>query len=85
MGTFALIRRNRFEDTMRIARLLLHDREEMIHKAVGWMLREMGKRDPEVEERFLRDHCLVMPLTMLRYAIEKFPAEKREMSMNGKY
>ncbi len=83
MATFAFIRRNRFEHTMRIARLLLHDREDLIHKAVGWMLREVGKRQANVEERFLREHCRVMPLTMLRYAIEKFPEEKRQIYLKG--
>jgi 3-methyladenine DNA glycosylase AlkD len=83
MATFAFIRRNRFEDTMRIARLLLHDREELIHKAVGWMLREVGKRQANVEERFLQEHCRVMPRTMLRYAIEKFPEEKRQIYLKG--
>jgi len=84
MATFAFIRRNRFEDTLAIARLLLHDREDLIHKAVGWMLREVGKRAPEVEEGFLREHCRVIPRTMLRYAIEKFPEEKRLMCLKGK-
>jgi 3-methyladenine DNA glycosylase AlkD len=84
MATFTFIRQSRFDDTMRIARLLLHDREELTHKAVGWMLREVGKREPEVEERFLREHCRVMPRTMLRYAIEKFPEEKRKIYLKGK-
>jgi len=84
MATFAFIRRNRFEETMRLARLLLHDREDLIHKAVGWMLREVGKREQVVEEGFLREHCRVMPRTMLRYAIEKFPEEKRLMYLKGK-
>ena len=79
MATFTFIRHSRFEDTLRIARLLLHDREDLIHKATGWMLREVGKREPAVEEGFLREHCHVMPRTMLRYAIEKFPEEKRQI------
>jgi 3-methyladenine DNA glycosylase AlkD len=83
LATFTFIRQNRFDDTLRIARLLLHDREDLIHKAVGWMLREVGKREPAVEEGFLRQHCLVMPRTMLRYAIEKFPEEKRRMYLKG--
>ena len=84
MATFTFIRRNRFEETLRIARLLLHDREDLIHKAAGWMLREVGKREPAVEEGFLKEHCRVMPRTMLRYAIEKFPEEKRQMYLKGK-
>ena len=84
IATFTFIRRNRFEETMRIARLLLHDREDLIHKAVGWMLREVGKREQTVEEAFLKEHYLIMPRTMLRYAIEKFPEEKRQMYLKGK-
>jgi len=84
IATFTFIRQNRFEETLRIARLLLHDREDLIHKAVGWMLREVGKREPAVEEEFLREHYRIMPRTMLRYAIEKFPEEKRQMYLKGK-
>ncbi|HEX2768973.1 MAG TPA: DNA alkylation repair protein [Geobacteraceae bacterium] len=84
MATFTFIRRNQFVDTLRIARLLLHDREDLIHKAAGWMLREVGKREPAVEEGFLKQHCRIMPRTMLRYAIEKFPEEKRQMYLKGK-
>jgi 3-methyladenine DNA glycosylase AlkD len=84
LATFKFISHNQFEDALRIARKLLHDREDLIHKAVGWMLREVGKREPAVEEEFLREHCRVMPRTMLRYAIEKFPEEKRVMYLKGK-
>jgi len=84
IATFTFIRRNRFEETLRIARQLLNDREDLIHKAAGWMLREVGKREQTVEEAFLREHCLIMPRTMLRYAIEKFPEEKRQMYLKGK-
>jgi 3-methyladenine DNA glycosylase AlkD len=83
MATFTFIRHNRFEVTMRIARLLLHDRDDLLHKAVGWMLREVGKRKAEVEERFLKEHCRIMPRTMLRYATEKFPEEKRQIYLKG--
>jgi 3-methyladenine DNA glycosylase AlkD len=83
LATFTFISHNQFEEILAIARLLLHDREDLIHKAVGWMLREVGKREMEVEESFLKKHCRVMPRTMLRYAIEKFPEEKRLMYLKG--
>jgi 3-methyladenine DNA glycosylase AlkD len=78
MATFAFIRRNDFEDTLRVSTLLLHDTHDLIHKAVGWMLREIGKRDQKKEEAFLRIHYRKMPRTMLRYAIERFDEEKRK-------
>lgn len=83
MATFHFIRLRRFADTLKIAKILLNDREDLIHKAVGWMLREVGKRDAECEESFLKEHYREMPRTMLRYAIEKFPPSRRRMYLDG--
>jgi 3-methyladenine DNA glycosylase AlkD len=82
MSTFAFIRKNDFKDTLRISGLLLRDSHDLIHKAVGWMLREVGKRDLKTEEDFLERHHRLMPRTMLRYAIERFGAEKRKIFLN---
>jgi len=84
MTTFHFIRKKEFKDSLKIAEILLNDREDLIHKAVGWMLREIGNRDLATEERFLKGYYKKMPRTMLRYAIEKFPESKRQAYLKGK-
>jgi 3-methyladenine DNA glycosylase AlkD len=83
VATHYFIRQGQFADTLHIARLLLRDQEDLIHKAVGWMLRETGKRDQPTLEDFLRRHGKVMPRTTLRYAIERFPKDLRMAYLKG--
>jgi 3-methyladenine DNA glycosylase AlkD len=83
LATFSFIKNNQFEDALKIARILLQDKEDLIHKAAGWMLREVGKRDIDCAESFLQKHCRIMPRTMLRYAIERYTPAKRHKYMNG--
>jgi 3-methyladenine DNA glycosylase AlkD len=84
VATQHFIRKGDFADTLRIARALLRDDEDLIHKAAGWMLREVGDRDLRELEAFLKEHCRTMPRTMLRYAIEKLPQSKRKAYLAGK-
>lgn len=82
LSTFAFIKNNKFEDALNIAEILLFDKHDLIHKAVGWMLREIGKRDGRTEEEFLEKYYRKMPRTMLRYSIEKFDNDKKKFYLN---
>ena len=84
ISTFYFVRRDEFDDTLNLSKILLKDSEILIHKAVGWMLREIGNRNRVIEDRFLQRHYQDMPRTMLRYAIEKFPEDKRQGYLKGK-
>lgn len=81
VATFHFIKNNQFSDTLKIAELLLGDKHDLIQKAVGWMLREVGKRSLKTEEQFLERHYRSMPRTALRYAIERFPDGKKRSYM----
>ena len=83
ISCFTFIKNKETKDALSIAEILINDKHDLIHKAVGWMLRELGKRvDQKKEEEFLKKHYKKMPRTMLRYAIEKFDEKKREFYMN---
>ena len=84
IATMRFIRDDQFEDAMKIAENLLEDDEDLIHKAVGWLLREVGKRDINVEKAFLNKNYKNMPRTMLRYAIERFPYKERKAYLDGR-
>ena len=78
ISTFEFIRNNQCIDTLKISKILLNDKHDLIHKAVGWALREVGKKDKQIETNFLNIHYKAMPRTMLRYAIEKFSNTERK-------
>ncbi len=85
LATFMFIKNKDFKDSLKIAGILIHDKHDLIHKAVGWMLREIGKKDQKIEEDFLKKNrnYKKMPRTMLRYAIEKFDDKKRLKYLRG--
>jgi 3-methyladenine DNA glycosylase AlkD len=83
IATLHFIKKQEYVDTLKISLELLDDSHDLIHKAVGWMLREVGNRDFSVEQVFLDEHYRRMPRTMLRYAIEKFPNKQRKAYLNG--
>ncbi|KKR88018.1 MAG: alkylation repair enzyme protein [Candidatus Curtissbacteria bacterium GW2011_GWA1_41_11] len=84
IATFNFIKNNQFKETLKISEILLNDQHDLIHKAVGWMLREVGKRNQKVLESFLQEHYKSMPRTMLRYVIERFDEKKRKFYLNSK-
>lgn len=84
IATFYFIKNNSFQDTLKISKILLNDQHDLIHKAIGWMLREVGKRDLKIEEDFIKKNYHKMHRTTLRYAIEKFSLNKRKYYLNFK-
>jgi len=84
ISTYYFIKNRMFNDTLEISKILMFDKEDLIHKAVGWMLRELGKQDVGILKKFLKKYYKKMPRTMLRYAIEKFPEVTRQSYLKGK-
>lgn len=84
VATYAFIKNNDFKDTLELSKMLMKDPHDLIHKATGWMLRELGKRDIRLLEQFLNKHAANMPRTMLRYAIERMPDTRRKYFMSLK-
>ncbi len=81
IATWTFIRKERWSEPLQVAQLLVHHPHDLIHKAVGWMLRELGKRNLQAERQFLEQYAPTMPRTMLRYALEKWPADERSLFM----
>jgi 3-methyladenine DNA glycosylase AlkD len=84
LSTFAFIKRNQFQDAFNVAKLLINDEHDLIHKSVGWMLREVGNRNLLEEKKFLKKHYKKMARAALRYAIEKFPKQEQKKYLNGR-
>jgi len=84
VSTYSFIRKNQFGDAIKISELLLKDKHDLIHKAIGWMLREIGKRDKTILEDFLKTNYKSIPRTTLRYAIERFPEKERKQWLTYK-
>ena len=78
VSTWAFIRKNDFKDTTRLAEILFNDKQDLIHKAVGWMLREVGKKDERVLRKFLDENASKMSRITLRYAVERLPEKDRK-------
>ena len=85
VSTWHFIRNKELDDTFKLAELLLDDEHDLMHKAVGWMLREAGKKDMDRLKKFLRTHYSDIPRTALRYAIERFPEEERQVYLKGEF
>ncbi len=85
LATYYFICQGHFTDAIKLAEILLDDSHDLIHKASGWMLREVGKRKIDLLEKFLQMHCHKMPRTMLRYAIEKLPEKRRKAYLSGSF
>jgi 3-methyladenine DNA glycosylase AlkD len=83
ISTWTFIKNNEFNETLKISKILIADKHDLIHKAVGWMLREVGKKDQKTEKGFLKKYYLKMPRTMLRYAIERFDENKRKFYLKN--
>lgn len=83
VATLWFVRNGQIQDTLKLAEMLLEDEEDLIHKACGWALREVGKKDLQALRHFLKDHCRTMPRTMLRYAIERFEESERQKYLKG--
>ena len=83
IATYHFIKRDKYNEILKLAKILLKDKEDLMHKAVGWMLREIGNRSKETETAFLNKHYQKMPRTMLRYAIEKYTPHERHAYLKG--
>ncbi|MEM7083517.1 MAG: DNA alkylation repair protein [Pseudomonadota bacterium] len=85
VSTYHFIKNGDYKDVLRLSKLLINDKEDLIHKAVGWMLREAGKRSLDKQKSFLKKYSIDMPRTMLRYAIEKYPEQERKRILKGRF